>query len=337
MLYGVDENHNMNIDPTNANIKAARYGFLLLPNYSMIAFSSAIEVLRMANRLRKEELYEWPIYSMAGEPVHASNGLLITPDGHINQAQDLDALFVCSGIRVAKVWNDPLRQCLQRFGQKKVVLGGICTGTYLLAKAGLLDGYRATIHWENMASLREIAPNVKVTEELFELDRDRYTVSGGTASLDMMLQLVNKKYGKELAASVSEQFVCDRMRGAYDKQRIPLKLLLGSNQPKLTEAVELMEANLEELLNLDDLASLVGISRRQLERLFRKYLHCVPRRYYLDLRLKKARQLLLQTSESVSEIAIACGFVSSSHFSKSYREIFGLSPRDERRLQQHQI
>jgi transcriptional regulator GlxA family with amidase domain len=217
------------------------------------------------------------------------------------------------------------------------VLGGICTGTYLLARAGLLDGYRATIHWENMASLREIAPNVKVTEELFELDRDRYTVSGGTASLDMMLQLVNKKYGKELAASVSEQFVCDRMRGAYDKQRIPLKLLLGSNQPKLTEAVELMEANLEELLNLDDLASLVGISRRQLERLFRKYLHCVPRRYYLDLRLKKARQLLLQTSESVSEIAIACGFVSSSHFSKSYREIFGLSPREERRLQQQQI
>ncbi|MFT5136433.1 MAG: transcriptional regulator GlxA family with amidase domain [Arenicella sp.] len=327
----------MNIDSTNANIKAARYGFLLLPNYSMIAFSSAIEVLRMANRLRKEELYEWPIYTMTGEPVAASNGLLINSDAHINQAGDLDALFVCSGIRVAKVWNEPLRQCLQKLGQKKIVLGGICTGTYLLAKAGLLDGYRATIHWENMASLREIAPNVKVTEELFELDRDRYTVSGGTASLDMMLQLVNRKYGKELAASVSEQFVCDRMRGAYDKQRIPLKLLLGSNQPKLTEAVELMEANLEELLNLDDLASLVGISRRQLERLFRKYLHCVPRRYYLDLRLKKARQLLLQTSESVSEIAIACGFVSSSHFSKSYREIFGLSPREERRLQQQQI
>ena len=291
----------------------------------------------MANRLRKEELYEWPIYTMTGEPVAASNGLLINSDAHINQAGDLDALFVCSGIRVAKVWNEPLRQCLQKLGQKKIVLGGICTGTYLLAKAGLLDGYRATIHWENMASLREIAPNVKVTEELFELDRDRYTVSGGTASLDMMLQLVNRKYGKELAASVSEQFVCDRMRGAYDKQRIPLKLLLGSNQPKLTEAVELMEANLEELLNLDDLASLVGISRRQLERLFRKYLHCVPRRYYLDLRLKKARQLLLQTSESVSEIAIACGFVSSSHFSKSYREIFGLSPREERRLQQQQI
>lgn len=291
----------------------------------------------MSNRLRKEELYQWPTYTMSGEAVPASNGLLIAPEAHISQAKDLDVIFVCSGVRVGQVWNEPLRQCLQKFAQSKIVLGGICTGTYLLARAGLLDGYRATIHWENMASLREIAPNVKLTDDLFELDRDRYTVSGGTASLDMMLQLVNKKYGKELAASVSEQFMSDRMRGAYDKQRIPLKLLLGSNQPKLTEAVELMEANLEELLNLDDLASLVGISRRQLERLFKKYLHCVPRRYYLDLRLKKARQLLLQTSESVSEIAIACGFVSSSHFSKSYREIFGLSPREERRLQQQQL
>jgi len=314
-------------------IKPSRFGFLLLPNYSMIAFSSAIEVLRMANRLRKEELYEWPTYTLDGNPVLASNKLSITPDDHINAAKDLDVLFVCSGVRVRQVWSDQLRQCLLKYGQSKTILGGICTGTYLLAKAGLLDGYRCTIHWENMASLRETAPNVVVTEELFELDRDRYTVSGGTASLDMMLQLVNKEHGKELAASVSEQFMCDRMRGAYDKQRVPLKLLLGSNQPKLTEAVELMEANLEELINLDDLASLVGISRRQLERLFKKYLHCVPRRYYLDLRLKKARQLLLQTSESVSEIAIACGFVSSSHFSKSYREIFGLSPREERRLQ----
>jgi len=127
------------------------------------------------------------------------------------------------------------------------------------------------------------------------------------------------------------------MRGAYDKQRIPLKLLIGANQPKLTEAVELMESNLEELISLDDLALLVGISRRQLERLFKKYLGCVPRRYYLDLRLKKARQLLLQTPNSISEIAIACGFVSASHFSKSYREMFGLSPRAERQHQSHQV
>ena len=132
-----------------------------------------------------------------------------------------------------------------------------------------------------------MSPGIAVTEELFELDRDRFTTSGGSAPLDMMLQLVNQRHGKKLAVSISEQFVCDRMRGAYDKQRIPLKLLLGADQPKLTEAVELMESNLEELINLDDLANLVGVSRRQLERLFKKYLSCVPRRYYLDLRLRK--------------------------------------------------
>ena len=149
-----------------------------------------------------------------------------------------------------------MHQCLHRLNKNKINLGGICTGTYLLAKAGLLDGYRCTIHWENMASLRETCPETIVTEELFEIDRNRYTASGGSAPLDMMLQLVKKQHGNKLAVAISEQFMCDRMRGEYDKQRVPLRLLIGSDQPKLTEAVELMEANLEELVNLDDLASL---------------------------------------------------------------------------------
>ena len=207
----------------------------------------------------------------------------------------------------------------------------------MLATAGLLEGYRCTIHWENLASLRETSPNIIVSEELYELDRDRYTVSGGTAPLDMMYELVKREHGKELAVSISEQFMCDRMRGEYDRQRVPLKLLIGADQPKLIEAVELMESNLEELINLDDLSSLVGVSRRQLERLFRKYLGCVPSRYYLDLRLKKARQLLLQTSISISDVAIACGFVSASHFSKSYRDMFGRTPREERQQQRLQL
>ena len=317
--------------------KPIRYGFLVLPKYSMIAFSSAIEVLRMANRLSGETLYEWPVYSMDGEAVAASNGIMLTPNLPLKQIKDIDILFVCSGVRVRTIWSDTLRQCLHAIAKTKTSLGGICTGTYILAKAGLLDGYRCTIHWENIASLRETSPQTIVTEELFEIDRDRYTASGGSAPLDLMLQLVKKEHGNKLAVSISEQFMCDRMRGEYDKQRVPLRLLIGCDQPKLTEAVELMEANLEELVNLDDLASLVGVSRRQLERLFKKYLGCVPRRYYLDLRLKKARQLLLQTASSISEIAIACGFVSASHFSKSYREMFGMSPREERQLQRQQL
>lgn len=303
----------------------------------MIAFSSAIEVLRMANRLSGEELYQWPLFSRDGESVEASNSIAVAADGKVSEAQGLKGLFLCSGVRVRTTWYPELELLLKKLDKQGVILGGLCTGSYLLAKAGMLDGYRCTIHWENIASMRETHPKAIVTEDIFELDRNRYTASGGSAPLDMMLKLVRLEHGKELAVSISEQFTCDRMRGELDKQRIPLKLLLGADQPKLTEAVELMESNLEELVNLDDLASLVGVSRRQLERLFKKYIGCVPRRYYLDLRLKKARQLLLQTSASISEIAIACGFVSASHFSKSYRELFGLSPRDERQLQREQL
>ena len=319
------------------NKSPIRYGFLLLPNYSMIAVSSAIEPLRMANRLGATELYEWRTFTMTGEAVPASNELMIEPSGSIKDAENLTALFVCSGVRVRDAWSDSLKSILYKFDQRKTILGGLCTGTYLLAKAKMLDGYRCTIHWENIASLRETSPNVIITEELYEIDRNRYTAAGGSAPLDMMLQLIKREHGGELAISISEQFMCDRMRGPYDRQRIPLKLLVGTNQPKLTEAVALMEANLEELIVLDDLASLVGVSRRQLERLFKKYLNCVPRRYYLDLRLKKARQLLLQTDKSVAEVAIACGFVSAPHFSKSYRDRYNISPRDERQLRRVEL
>lgn len=311
------------------------YGFLLLGNYSMIAVSSAIEVLRMANQLGREEFYKWGTFTLDGEPVHASNGLLLQPGGSIEDSFNCDVLFVCGGVRIHAEWQDSLKRHLHRLESRGVIIGGLCTGTYILARAGLMDGYRCTVHWENIASLREIAPEVIVTEELFELDKDRYTAAGGSAPLDMMLHIVKRDHGNKLAVAISEQFMCDRMRGPYDKQRIPLKLLVGTNQPKLTEAVALMEANLEELLPLDDLASLVGISRRQLERLFKKYLNCVPRRYYLDLRLKKARQLLLQTDKSVAEVAIACGFVSAPHFSKSYRDRYDVSPRDERALRRY--
>ncbi len=319
------------------NSKPTRYGFLLLPNYSMIALSSAVEVLRMANQLGRQEHFQWPTYTLDGNSVLASNGFEISPGKKLEDAGHLDVLFVCSGMRVQEQWSDQVSRLLHKFKSRKTILGGLCTGTYILARAGLLDGYRATIHWENIASLREMTPEVITTEELFELDRDRYTSAGGTAPLDMMLQLIKKRHGNQLAVSISEQFMCDRMRGAYDKQRIPLRLIVGTDQPKLTEAVALMEANLEELIALDDLASLVGISRRQLERLFNKYLDCVPRRYYLDLRLKKARQLLLQTDKSIAEVAIACGFVSAPHFSKSYRDRYNVSPRDERQLRRDKL
>jgi transcriptional regulator GlxA family with amidase domain len=312
--------------------KPEHFGFLQVPNYSMIAFSSAIEPLRMANRDADRELYRWSVYTIDGLPEKASNGLEITPDGSIEKADDISILFVCGGSDIADAWSKQIQFALRRIAKRNgIKLGALCTGSYLLAKAGLLDGYRCTIHWENIASLREDFPEVVVTDDLFLFDRDRITSAGGQASMDMMLKLIESHHGNKLVTHISEQFMCERIRSSDDRQRIPLHLALGSNQPKLTEAVTLMEANIEEPISLDELSGYVGISRRQLERLFQKHLNCVPTRYYLNLRLNRARLLLLQTSKSIVDIALACGFISAPHFSKCYRDLFGIPPRDERR------
>jgi transcriptional regulator GlxA family with amidase domain len=315
----------------SSTTKVRRFGFLLVADFSLIAFSSAFDALRMANRMREQKIYEWQVLTYDGQPISSSSGLTITPDGDVASALDLDILFVCAGDKVHLAADKPLLFWLRKLAQKKVALGAMCTGSYLLARAGLLDGYRCTIHWENMASMREEFPNAIVSQELFEIDRGRYTCSGGTAPLDMMLNIISRHHGAQLAVAISEEFICERIRGRHDRQRVPLRLHLGTSQPKLMEAVALMEANLEEPMSLDELAQHVRLSRRQLERLFQKYLSCVPTRYYLELRLAKARQLLLQTSMSIVDVAFASGFVSAPHFSKCYRDFYGIPPRDERR------
>jgi transcriptional regulator GlxA family with amidase domain len=312
--------------------KVEHFGFLQVPNYSMIAFTSAIEPMRMANRNSGKELYRWSVFTVDGLAEKASNGLEITPDGSIDSADDISILFVCGGAEIADAWSKQLQFSLRRIAKRNnVKIGALCTGSYLLARAGLLDGYKCTIHWENIASLREEFSNVNVSDDLYLFDRDRITCAGGQASLDMMLKLISDRHGNKLVTLISEQFMCERIRSSDDRQRIPLHLALGSNQPKLTEAVTLMEANIEEPISLDELSNYVGISRRQLERLFQKHLNCVPTRYYLNLRLNRARLLLLQTSKSIVDIALACGFISAPHFSKCYRDLFGIPPRDERR------
>lgn len=306
------------------------FAFLLLPDFSMIALSSAIEPLRMANRLRGVPCYRWTLLSTDGLPVCASNGIEFRPEAALNACPDVDVLFVCGGVSIEKSWSEPLRSALQRLTRRSMALGALCTGSYVLGRAGLLNGYRSAIHWENTVSLREMFPDVIVTDELFEVDRDRYTSSGGTAPLDMMLHLIGRDHGNDLAVAISEEFLCERIRGPHEQQRVPLQQRFGRLQPTLSESVALMEANIEEPLSIDELATHVGVSRRQLERLFRKYLDTVPARYYLQLRLRRAQHLLLQTNMSVSHIAVACGFASTQHFSTCYRERFGMSPRAQR-------
>jgi transcriptional regulator GlxA family with amidase domain len=225
-----------------------------------------------------------------------------------------------------------LQKYLCGLARQHVKLGELCTGASLLARSGLMNGYNCTVHWENMESMQEEFPQIRFNNKLYEIDRDRYTCAGGSAVLDMMFKLITNTHSDEFTARISEQFMCDRIRGEDDHQRTPLQLQLGTGQPNLIEAVTLMEANIEEPISIDELSHLVGISRRQLERLFQRHLSCVPARYYLELRLDYARQLLLQTYKLVTDVSLACGFVSTPHFSKCYRDYFGHPPRDERLL-----
>ena len=307
-----------------------RFGFLLLRNFTMMAFSAAVEPLRTANRTAETELYQFPLFTLDGRPGQASNGLSVNPVRQLSGKEPLDALFVCAGTDLHSVNPESLLEKLKPFIKRGVAIGGICTASYQLARAGILDGYRCTLHWENIPDMHDEFPHLVVSSGLFELDRDRYTCSGGTAPIDMMLTLIAQERGRALSDRISEGMLCERIRDGSDRQRMPLRMRLGSSQPKLVEAVELMESNIEEPMTLDELATHVGISRRQLERLFQKHLQCVPTRYYLEIRLRRARSLLLRSSRSIVDIAFACGFVSAPHFSKCYRDFFGIPPREER-------
>ena len=310
---------------------ALHVSFLMLPEYTLSAFSNAIGILRMANRLTDRTLYTWSVHSLDGQPVISSAGLELTIDGSLADATDANILMVCGGYSVKKYCNKLLTDGLRKIAKRKIPIGGIDTGTYALAVAGLLDGYRCTIHWENLSSLREEFPRLEITSSLFVIDRDRYTCSGGISSIDLMLNLIASIHGHQLVQEISEQFTCDRVRTEKDAQRAPLKYLIGASQPRLVDAVTLMESNIEEPLTLDEVADYVGISRRQLERLFNRYLHCAPSRYYLELRLSRARLLLLQTSIAVIDVAISCGFSTAPHFSKCYSDLYGKPPSAERR------
>jgi len=307
-----------------------KIGFVLLPRFSMIAFSLVVESLRLANRQSGKSLYAWPIFSIDGKPVAASNGLVLQPDGDLEAAARLHTVALCGGIDVQKVDDKRLFNWLRRMDRQGADIGGICPAAHVLAKAGLLDGHSCTIHWENLAGFVEEFPQLDVTNELFEIDRKRFTCAGGTAALDMMLNVIALQHGHELAAAVADQFMHERIRDQHDHQRMSLPARLGVRHPKLLSVIEVMEKHLEEPLSRASLARQVGLSTRQLERLFRKYLNRSPARYYLELRLNRARLLLLQTNMSVIDVALACGFVSASHFSKCYRDFFGRTPRKER-------
>ncbi len=305
-------------------------GLVLVPDFSMIAFTSLIEPLRLANRVSHQQLYDWKIYTIDGAAVQASNGIRLEADGSIADIGPMPNVVVCGGVDIQRQDHSLLIAKLRRLAFYGVSIGSVCTGSYVLAKAGLLDGFRCTIHWENHESLREEFPHLDVTDELYEIDRNRFTCAGGTAAIDMMLSMINARCGQEVAASVTDELIHHRMRNANERQRMELRARLGVANQRVLAVVATMEQNIEEPLSCGELAEHVGFSARQLERLFQKYIGQAPTRYYLGLRLARARHLLLQTSMPILSVALACGFVSASHFSKCYSEHFNRTPSEER-------
>jgi transcriptional regulator GlxA family with amidase domain len=313
-------------------MEKTRYAFLTLPNYSLIAVANALEPLRMANRVVGQDVYEWALVSLDGRPVLASSHLDLAPTIALDKLGKVEILFVCGGVNVREAVSAPLLAALKRLAERRVGLGALCTGGYALARAGLLDNYRATIHWENLPSLREEFPRVQLNDQVFSIDRDRYTASGGTAPLDLMLNLIQLKHGLRISQLVSEQFVLERVRSDRDRQYVPLRAQVGSSHGNMIRVAQLMEENIEKPLSLERIAHATGLSRRQIERLFRRHLDCVPKRYYLEMRLRRARELLLQTAMPIMDVTTSCGFKSPPHFSRCYRAQFGYPPSAERRV-----
>ena len=311
-----------------------RFGFLLINDFTLISMSSAIEPLRMANRICDDEVYVWRTISESGGPVTASDGLSVNVDAGIDDKDvlsGLDAVFVCGGTCVEKNISPGVLRWLKSAARSGVAFGSTCTGSYVLAKSGLLDGYRCSVHWQKIDALSDSFSSTHVNRQLYTIDRDRYTCSGGTAPVDMMLHFIREQCGVEVSAGVAEQFVYDRIRQSSDRQRIPLRHVVGNQSEKLIIAVELMEANVREMISQTEIAEYTKLSKRQLQRLFQQYLTCTPSQYYLQIRLRKAKQLLQQTNTRLDEIANLTGFVSSSHFSKRFKQQFGHSPSAERK------
>lgn len=305
-------------------------GFLLIPKFSMMAFVAALEPLRVANRLAGRKLYRWQIISADGAPVAASNDITLLADRAIADGGQFDRLVVAASFDPEAGYRRATQTWLRRLDRAGVALGSIDTGSFVLARCGLLDGHRATTHWESLDSFAEQFPKVEVGAGLFIIDRARFTCAGGTAALDMMLHLIRLRHGQQLAAAVSDQFIHAKIREPQERQRMEPEAREGISRPAFARAIDLMETHLEEVLGIEELCATAGISRRQMERAFQQHFRLSPQRYYLDLRLQRARSLLHYTDLPITEISVACGFAAASHFSRAYSAWAGRPPTAER-------
>ncbi len=309
---------------------AQRFVFLLLQNFTLVSFAASVDALRLANAIARRKLYEWKLVTESGATVHCSCGFPIIADGGFEECRREDTIIVCGGVQIAQAVTRGVQGWLRRETRRGARVGALCTGSWALAEAGLLGGKRATIHWETQDSFSERFPDTDLIRTIFVMDGPLMSAAGGTSAIDLLLALIARDHGPELASQVADMLLHTSIRTAGDNQRLSIPTRIGVRHPRLASIVARMEANLEEPVSPAQLAVDAGMSPRQLERLFARYLGRSPKRYYMEIRLERARNLLSQTEMSVIEIALACGFTSSSHFSKCYRAAYGTTPYRQR-------
>ncbi|WP_119303967.1 GlxA family transcriptional regulator [Dongia deserti] len=305
-------------------------GIVLIPGFSLMAFASTVEPLRSANLMAGKTLYRWTYLSTGGAKVSSSGGLEVITSRLPSGEADVDIIVVCGGLGCETYRNDRLLAFLRAQSRRGTLVGAVSTASFILARAGLLKDRRCTVHWDYLEAFREAFGELEALEELFVVDRGVFTCAGGTAAMDMMLHLIRTRQGNGLAAMVSDQFIHGRVRQPADRQRMSMRNRLGVAQPMIVKAIEAMERSSEGELDLMKVAEGLDISSRQLQRLFKRYLSTSPSKYYMKIRLERARKLLQRTSLPVLEIGIMCGFTSASHFSKCYREQFATTPTGDR-------
>ncbi len=307
-----------------------RFGFLLIDDFALMSFASAVEPLRAANILTGKTLYEWFHISTGADAIVASNGLSVSADHTIADKMRFDTVLVCAGGNPASFHDAKAIGWLRRIARSGCEIGGVSGGPFILAKAGILDGFRCTIHWEHLSAFTEAFPDIALTRTLFEIDRGRLTCAGGVAALDMMHAIIRRDHGRSLAARVSDWYLQTAVRVGDSTQRLSLLERVGTNNRNLISAIGTMERQLASPLPRKALAKAANISVRQLERLFSKHLGMTIDQHYISLRLAKARALLQQTSLPIVQIGAECGFSNASHFATVYRRTFGMPPSKDR-------
>ena len=320
----------MDINP--ATVLPFRVGFVLLDGFALMSYASAMEPLRAANLLAQRQLYDIRHIPVSGARSSSSSGAIIRASAFLGEQVDFDLVLVVAGSDLRDTENPRLMAWLKLLAHRDVLIGGVSGGPLVLAKAGVMDGRRMTIHWDHAGELARLSTRFVVERSLYVMDRRRITCAGGAAPLDMMHALITEHHGHAFARKISDWFLHTDIRPAEGPQRSGIAEQYGISEASVIKAIEAMKNHIADPLELSQIADLVGLSSRQINRLFSQHMGSSAISFYRQMRLHKSRELLTDTGFSIQEIALATGFANGAHLCQRFSQCFSVSPKQFRHL-----